>query len=288
MMNEYIGIIAGSGQFPRLVAENARASGYGVVICGFQGHTDPALAEVADAFVMLHLGQFEKLISFFRTHGVHRLCMAGAISKPKALDLRPDFRAARILFSLRGKGDDALLRAIMGELEREGFSLVQAATFSSELTCPEGVLTRRPPTPEEQADIAWGWPIAEVIGSFDIGQSMVVKQGMVIAVECLEGTDAALRRGGELGGAGCVALKRFKPGQDDRVDLPAIGLATIRLLIEYGYSCLAVEAGKTLFFDREQAVALADKHGLCIIAVTGKDILAFSASGSGVQSMEQR
>lgn len=275
-MSEFIGIIAGSGQFPRLVAENARAAGYGVVVCGFQGHTDPGLADVADAFVMLHLGQFEKVIAFFRKHGVHRLCMAGAISKPKALDLRPDLRAARMIFSLRGKGDDALLRAIMGELEKEGFCLVQAASFSAGLACPAGLLTRRPPTQEEQADIAWGWPIAEAIGRFDIGQSLVVKQGMVIAVECLEGTDATFRRGGELGGAGCVALKRFKPGQDDRVDLPSVGLATIRLLVEYGYTCLAVEAGKTLFFDREQATALADKHDFCIIAVTEKDILAFS------------
>ncbi len=276
IMSEFIGIIAGSGQFPRIVAENARAAGYGVAICGFQGHTDPMLADVADAFIMLHLGQFEKVIGFFRKHGVRRLCMAGAISKPKALDLRPDLRAARILFSLRGKGDDALLRAIMNDLEREGFSLVQAASFSTGLACPRGVLTRHAPTPEEQSDIAWGWPIAETIGRFDIGQSLVIKQGMVIAVECLEGTDATLRRGGELGGTGCVALKRFKPGQDDRVDLPSVGLSTVRLMIEYGYGCLAVEAERTLFFDREEAVALADRHHFCIIAVTEQDILTFS------------
>ena len=277
-MSEFIGIIAGSGQFPRIVAENARASGHGVAICGFQGHTDPALAEAADAFAMFYLGQFEKVIAFFRAHGVSRLCMAGAISKPRALDLRPDMRAARILLSLRGKGDDALLRAIMGELEHEGFSVVQASSFSRELPCPKGVLSRRSPTPEEWADIAWGWPVAEALGRFDIGQSMVVKQGIVVAVECLEGTDAALRRGGELGGTGCVALKRFKPGQDDRADLPSVGLSTVRLLLEYGYSCLAVEADRTLFFDRKQAVELADAHNLCIVAVTEDDIRTFSTT----------
>ena len=193
-MSESIGIIAGSGQFPRLVAEDAKAAGYGVVVCAFHGFTDPGLEALADAYTTVYLGQFDKVIDYFRKHGVRRLCMAGAINKPRALDLRPDFRAARILFSLRGKGDDALLRAIMADLEKEGFTLIQAAELSTSLLCPEGVLTRRGPSAEEIAEIDYGWPIAEALGRFDIGQCIVVKQGMVVAVECLEGTDAALRR----------------------------------------------------------------------------------------------
>ena len=118
-MSESIGIIAGSGQFPRLVAEDAKAAGYGVVVCAFHGFTDPGLEALADAYTTVYLGQFDKVIDYFRKHGVRRLCMAGAINKPRALDLRPDFRAARILFSLRGKGDDALLRAIMADLDRK-------------------------------------------------------------------------------------------------------------------------------------------------------------------------
>ena len=267
-MSESIGIIAGSGQFPRLVAEDAKAAGYGVVVCAFHGFTDPGLEALADAYTTVYLGQFDKVIDYFRKHGVRRLCMAGAINKPRALDLRPDFRAARILFSLRGKGDDALLRAIMADLEKEGFTLIQAAELSTSLLCPEGVLTRRGPSAEEIAEIDYGWPIAEALGRFDIGQCIVVKQGMVVAVECLEGTDAALRRGGELRGEGCVAIKRFKPKQDERVDLPSIGLQTVRLLIEQHYRCLAVDAGKTLFFDRAEALALADKHNFCIVALT--------------------
>ena len=268
IMSESIGIIAGSGQFPRLVAEDAKAAGYGVVVCAFHGFTDPGLEALADAYTTVYLGQFDKVIDYFRKHGVRRLCMAGAINKPRALDLRPDFRAARILFSLRGKGDDALLRAIMADLEKEGFTLIQAAELSTSLLCPEGVLTRRGPSAEEIAEIDYGWPIAEALGRFDIGQCIVVKQGMVVAVECLEGTDAALRRGGELRGEGCVAIKRFKPKQDERVDLPSIGLQTVRLLIEQHYRCLAVDAGKTLFFDRAEALALADKHNFCIVALT--------------------
>ena len=275
-MSEYLGIIAGSGQFPALVAENARAQGFQIAICGFQGHTDPTLSSAADDFLMLHLGQFEKVIAFFRKHNVKKLCMAGAISKPRALDLRPDFRAARILFSLRGKGDDALLRAIMQDLEREGFTLLQASSFSSSLPCPPGLLTQRSLTEEEQHDVVFGWPIAATLGRFDIGQSMVVKQGIVVAVECLEGTDATFRRGGSLGGEGCLALKRFKPGQDDRVDLPSVGLETVRLLLEQKYSCLVVEAEKTLFFDREQAIALADTHNFCIVALTDNDVALMS------------
>ena len=267
-MSESIGIIAGSGQFPRLVAEDAKAAGYGVVVCAFHGFTDPGLEALADAYTTVYLGQFDKVIDYFRKHGVRRLCMAGAINKPRALDLRPDFRAARILFSLRGKGDDALLRAIMADLEKEGFTLIQAAELSTSLLCPEGVLTRRGPSAEEIAEIDYGWPIAEALGRFDIGQCIVVKQGMVVAVECLEGTDAALRRGGELRGEGCVAIKRFKHKQDVRVDLPSIGLQTVRLLIEQHYRCLAVDAGKTLFFDRAEALALADKHNFCIVALT--------------------
>ncbi|MFR0873392.1 MAG: LpxI family protein [Bilophila wadsworthia] len=242
-MSESIGIIAGSGQFPRLVAEDAKAAGYGVVVCAFHGFTDPGLEALADAYTTVYLGQFDKVIDYFRKHGVRRLCMAGAINKPRALDLRPDFRAARILFSLRGKGDDALLRAIMADLEKEGFTLIQAAELSTSLLCPEGVLTRRGPSAEEIAEIDYGWPIAEALGRFDIGQCIVVKQGMVVAVECLR--HGRRPRGGEL--AAKVAWRsNVKPKQDERVDLPSIGLQTVRLLIN-NTTCLAWTRAKRSF-----------------------------------------
>lgn len=141
-MSESIGIIAGSGQFPRLVAEDAKAAGYGVVVCAFHGFTDPGLEALADAYTTVYLGQFDKVIDYFRKHGVRRLCMAGAINKPRALDLRPDFRAARILFSLRGKGDDALLRAIMAE---SGKGRLHAHPGGETLHLP--ALPRRRPDP---------------------------------------------------------------------------------------------------------------------------------------------
>lgn len=278
-MNEPIGIIAGGGQFPLLAACNARENGLSPIICGFQGHTDPALENAADAFCLVHLGQFNKVIQFFRKHGVRRLCMAGAVNKPRALDFRPDFRAVRIIFSLRRKGDDSLLRAIITDFENEGFTVIPASDLVPSLRCPPGVLSRRSPAPEEWDDIRYGWPIGVSLGRFDIGQCLVVRQGMVVSVECLEGTDATLNRGAELGGAGCVALKMVKPGQDERVDLPSIGLTTIRLLCERKYRCLAVEADKTLFFDPQEALALADRHDLAVVALTPDEIAAFAAPG---------
>ena len=146
-MPEHIGIIAGGGQFPRLVAQGAREAGLSVVACGFHGHTDPALAGHVDVFRLLHLGQLNKLLAYFHDQGVRRLCLAGTINKPRALDFRPDWRAARLVFSLRTKGDDSLLRAVLGELEKEGFEMLSAADLVPSLRCPPGTLTRREPDP---------------------------------------------------------------------------------------------------------------------------------------------
>jgi DUF1009 family protein len=266
---EAIGIIAGAGQFPRMVAQGARDAGFAPVICGFHGHTAPELAREANAFALFHLGQFSGVVRFLREHKVRRLCFAGAISKPKAMDFRPDWMAVKIVFSLREKGDDALLRAIIRFLEGEGFSVLGAADLAPILRCPAGVLTRRAPSAEDQRDIDYGWPIARAMGRYDIGQTIVVKNTMVIAVECLEGTDATLIRGGELGGEGCTAIKVCKPSQDVRVDLPSFGLDTVRLLARHKYRCLAVSAGNSLFFDRPAALAEADAQGIAVVAIDG-------------------
>ena len=266
-MAERIGILAGGGQFPKLIAQAAHASGLGVALCGFHGYTDPGLAAEADACQFFHLGQLGRLLNFFHNQNVRRLCLAGSIDKPRALDFRPDLRAARVIFSLRRKGDDSLMRAVLGELEKENFTVLSAADLVPSLRCPPGTLTRRAPPPHVWDDIRFAWPVAADMGRHDIGQCLVAKQGMVLAVECLEGTDAALIRGGKLGGAGCVAVKMAKPDQDERVDLPSVGLTTIRILVDGAYAALAVQAGKTLFFDREAALALADRHKLAVVAL---------------------
>lgn len=267
MAQETIGIIAGAGQFPALIARMAHQAGLRVAICGFHGHTNPQLGAEADEFCLTHLGKIKQLLNFFRKAGVRRLCMAGAIEKPRILDIRPDARLFAMLLNLRGLGDDALLRAAAGLLEKEGFELIQAAALVPGLIAPEGLLTKRRPGPREWEDIAFGWRMAREIGRLDIGQCIVVRQSMVLAVECLEGTDATLQRGAALGGQGCVAVKIFKPGQDERLDQPALGLTTIRVLAENRFSCLAYEAHKTLLFDREACIAAADKHNLSLVGL---------------------
>ncbi|MFW5487420.1 MAG: LpxI family protein [Desulfovibrio sp.] len=266
--SDIIGVIAGGGQFPRLVAQSARKMGHGVAMVGFYRNTDVETMQCADSSVELKLGQLSKLISYFKKHNVRRIVMAGTINKAKALDLRPDFRAAKLLFSLKGKGDDALLRAISSELEREGFVVSKAHEVVPELLTPAGILTRKQPSPENLQDIAYGWDVAKIIGQMDIGQTIVLKKQVVAAVEALEGTDAAIKRGAELAGDGCTVVKIFKPGQEERIDLPSFGLQTMEVLQKAGVECLAVEAGRSLFFNREESLDLADSCGICVVAVT--------------------
>jgi len=266
-MAEILGIIAGSGQFPVQVARGARAQGFGVVMAGFHGHTDPSIAAEADAFALLHLGQLNKLIHFFHKYSASRVCFAGAINKPKALHLRPDLRVLKLMFTLRGKGDDAILRCIAGEFAKENLPVVRAASFVPGLAAPLGVVSARKPAAEEWDDVRFGWPIARTIGQLDIGQCVVVRSGIVIAVEAMEGTDATLERGGRLGGKGCTAIKIFKPGQDERIDQPAIGPRTFALMARYGYACMAYQAGKTLFFDLDESVAIADAANIAVVGL---------------------
>lgn len=260
-----LGVIAGGGTFPHTVAQTAHARGFRVVGVGFPSDTRPDFPSQCDAFSWLKLGQLGRLIDFFRSQHVTQVVMAGPINKPRALDLRPDWRAARILFSLAAKGDDAVLRAATAELEREGMTVVGAHEFTPDLTAPAGILTHRAPSSREQEDIRLGWTLASALGSFDIGQCLVIKDGIVLAVEAIEGTDAAIARGGQLGGAGSVVIKRSKPGQDSRLDLPAVGLNTLRGMVAVGASCLAIEAGRCLFFDRAETLDFANTHDIAIV-----------------------
>lgn len=266
-MTDTVGIIAGGGQFPILVARGVRSSGGRVVAVGFPRNTDSGVAAEVDAFCELKLGQLGRLIDFFRAQGVSRVVMAGTINKARALDIRPDWRAAKVLVRLVGKGDDALLRAVATELESEGFPVVGPHEVAPELLTPAGVLTRRAPSDEQWADIRYGWPLAKRVGELDIGQTIVVKKQVVAAVEALEGTDEAVARGLSLAGPGAVVVKVFKPGQEERVDMPSVGLRTIELMARHGAGCLAVEAGRSLFFDREGALALADREGVVVVGV---------------------
>ena len=268
MSPETVGLIAGGGQFPFLIADKARALGLRVVAVGFSGHTDTSLAAHVDAWSELHIGQISKFLRFFKDQGAGRVVFAGAVSKPKALDVRPDFRAVKLLFKLKTKGDDAILRAVADELESEGMRVVSPLELVPGVGTPAGVLTSRRPRKHEWEDLEYAWPRARAMGRMDIGQSLVVKSGMVVAVEGIEGTDETLLRAGKLAGPGCVMVKVLKPGQDERIDLPAVGGKTIETMIKAGAVCLGIEAGHSLFFDMRESLDRADKAGISVVGVS--------------------
>jgi len=262
-----LGIIAGQGQFPCLIAQNARKQGYKVYGLGFIGQTEKHFLSLTDQFTWVRLGQLGKTIRFFKKNRVTELIFAGAINKPKALEIRPDLRATKLLFRLKSLNDDAIFKGIIAELNKEGFKVIGPERFVPELLAPAGALTRRLPSARELQDFSFGWPILKQIGALDIGQCIVVKEKMVIAVESIEGTNATIERAGKLGGPGCVVLKGLKPTQDTRVDLPSLGLQTIQTMLKAKASALFFEAERTIFFDLDQSLQLANTHSLSIIGI---------------------
>lgn len=261
-----VGLIAGSGQFPLLFANAARQASVRVLAVGFDGETDPALSKYVDEFHLLRLGQLNRLIKTFRSAGITHAAMAGGINKTRLYSkIRPDWRAVRFLSRLRNRKDDSLLRALADELESEGILIQPSTIFLPELLAPEGILTRRKPNRREQADIAFGWTLAKAIGRLDIGQCLVVKHQAVLAVEGIDGTDATIMRGGRLCGEGAVIVKVSKPMQDLRFDVPAVGSDTIGVMKRVNARVLVLEAGKTVIFDRDKMIDVADSAGISIL-----------------------
>ncbi|WP_243546094.1 LpxI family protein [Pseudodesulfovibrio tunisiensis] len=268
-----IGLIAGGRKFPVLVAQGIKARGHKLVVAGFSGHTNMDVVPLADVWKELKLGKLAQLIKFFKSNGVQRVIMAGTINKPKVMDLRfLDMRAMKLIFRIKGRGDAQILQAFGEELEAEGMPVEPAHLYLPDLLTPAGVLTERQPDEHEWEDLRFGWKVGKELGKLDIGQCLVVKQAVVAAVEALEGTDETIRRGCSLAGEGCVVVKVFKPGQQDQVDLPSLGADTIHIMAEHGATCLGIEAEKSLFFDREEALAAARKAGISIVGLTADQI----------------
>ncbi len=262
-----VGLVAGNGRFPVLFARGARAAGVRVVAAAQRGETDPALEAEVDAFAWFHIGQFGRIADYLREHGAREAAMVGGIGKLKAFrNARPDLRTLKLAASIRSFNDDALLRAIAGFFEGEGVRIIPSTEFLSEIVAVAGALTRRAPSADEARDIALGREVAGAIGRADVGQTVVVRAGSVIAVEAAEGTDACIRRAGELAGEGIVVVKRCKPGQDERFDLPAIGPGTIDSIAAAKGRVLAIEAGRTIVIDAEELVRRADEAGVAVVA----------------------
>jgi DUF1009 family protein len=268
--NHKIGIIAGGGQFPLLFTEAAQAAGREVIAVGHQGETDPQLADEADLFCWVKLGQLGKIIKFFKKNGVEEAVFLGAITKVRIFkDVRPDLKGLSLWNKINIKHDDAILKAIAATLEDEGIKVLESTIYLQDLLFPKGVLTRKKPTAKQIADIKFGWQIAKEIGRLDIGQCVVVRNLSVLAVEAIEGTDAAIRRGGSLGHKNAVVVKIKKPGQDFRFDLPAIGIDTIHTMREVQAAVLAVEAGQSLLFDQAEVIKQAQKAGIIVVGISG-------------------
>ncbi len=262
-----LGIVAGGGQFPILCARAARKLGLKVVAVGFNGETDPLLENEVDLLHWLYIGQLERLIKVLKKAGTRQVLFQGTITKKRIFrDVRPDLRALILWSKIRRRLDDNILRAIASELEAEGLEVIPSTTLLPDLVAPKGVLTKRSPSKDQWQDIHFGLELAKKIGELDIGQCIVVKDRTVLAVEAIEGTDSTIKRGGELGGKDTVVVKVCKPNQDIRFDLPSVGLKTIETMEKVKAKVLAVEAGKTLIFDRDKVIELANSLGIIIVA----------------------
>ena len=271
--NPTIGIIAGGGQFPLMVAEAAKARGLRTVAVALYGETEPVLSEKVDKIIWIKLGQLGHLIKAFRTEGVKNAIMAGSITKKRMFEnLRPDLKGLAIMTKLAVFHDDDILRAVADELAGEGIEIVSSTAYLPELLAEEGCFTKRKPGKEEMEDILFGWKVAKELGRLDIGQSVVVRQKTVLAVEAIDGTDATIRRGGRIAKEKAVVVKVSKPNQDLRFDVPSIGLETIGIMGEVKAAVLAVEAGRTLIFDREKMLQKANEKKIAVIALSAESI----------------
>ncbi|MEX2172762.1 MAG: UDP-2,3-diacylglucosamine diphosphatase LpxI [Pirellulaceae bacterium] len=275
-----IGLVAGWGRFPVLVAQSLKARGHEVHCLGLRNHADPALQTICDSFVLSGVARLGGHIRHFKRLRITQATLAGKIFKHQLLFARwgwmslvPDLTTMRAFFpsfiqGRQDRKDDTLLRVIVDQYAREGITMAPATDFAPQLLARAGQLARRQPTAAQRLDIAFGWQLAKEMGRLDIGQSVAVKGRAVIAVEAVEGTDACIRRAGELcPQGGFTVVKVAKPQQDMRFDVPTIGLGTIESLVAAGASVLAIEAGKTIVVDEQEVLALADKHGLAIVSL---------------------
>jgi hypothetical protein len=276
-----IGLLAGSGRLPFLFAEKARQLGLPVVCVGIRNEAAPELARFADRFYWAGVAKLGRMIRLFKRERVEQIVMAGKIHKAamhtpwRLFRFWPDWRTLRFWYRRRrpDNRDDSILLGVIDEFASEGMHFVSAVDFCPELLVRPGILTRRPPTSHEEADIHFGWNLAKEMGRLDVGQSVAVKERAALAVEAIEGTDQAIRRAGALCPVGgFVVVKVAKPRQDMRFDVPTVGSSTIHTLHQAGGRVLAIEAGKTIILDENDTIALANRFGISIVALDNEQL----------------
>jgi DUF1009 family protein len=264
---EVLGIIAGSGVYPQLVAAAARKAGVKkIVAAGFTDETDPLLRQHVDVLEWMRVGQLGRLLKFFRAQHIHHAIMAGQIAPKNLFDLRPDMKAIMLLAKLKQRNAESIFAAIANELAKLEVDLLPATSFLEESLARCGLIAGPKLSVREQEDVELGWNVAKEIARLDIGQTVIVKNGTIVAVEGLEGTNDAIRRAGALARSGAVMVKVAKPNQDMRFDVPVIGVETIRVAAAAKLQVVAVEAGKTLLLEHETIIQLANRSNLSIIA----------------------
>jgi DUF1009 family protein len=271
-----LGLIAGNGRFPFLVLDAARRAGHDVTVVALKDETHPELADLAArppvaAFHWISIGQLGTLIALFKDAGVTQAVMAGQVKHAKlfAVMAGADATLLGVLMRLKAKNTDGLIGGIADAMRDKGIELLNSTAFLASLLAGDGVLTRRAPEGDEQADLAFGYRIADAIAGLDVGQTVAVKSAAVVAVEAMEGTDAIIARAGQLAGPGVRIVKVAKPNQDMRFDVPVIGVSTIHAMEAAGATALSVDAGRTLMIDGDAIIRAADAAGICIVGRTG-------------------
>jgi DUF1009 family protein len=267
-----IGIIAGTGELPVIIAKDARERGYKVITVALENLASLEMDSVSDEIRWVNPGKFGELIDTLKKYQIKEAIMAGKVSKSLLYKskLTPDLRAVKLLFSIKDKSDDAILTAITMELAGEGIEIMDTTKFSPHLLTPGGCLTRKKPDEEQWKDIEFGWKIAREIGKLDIGQTVVIKGKAVMAIEAIEGTDEAILRGGKWAGDGAVVVKVSKPQQDMRLDVPTIGLDTLKSMEKVNAKVLALEAHRSIIVGRETVIKEAESAGIVIIGISSE------------------
>ena len=262
-----LGIIAGNGVYPRLLADAARRAGVKrIVAAAFTDETDERLADKVDEMQWMRVGQLAKLISFFRNAGVSKAIMAGQIAPKNLFDLRPDWKTLLLLARLKRRNAESIFAAIGDELGRAGITLLPATSFLEDCLAPAGLIAGRKLSRREEEDVTFGFEIAREVSRLNIGQTVLVKNGTVLAVEGFEGTNEAIKRGGALGGKNAIMVKVAKPSQDMRFDVPVIGVATVEVAAEVRLRVISVEAVRTLLLEKDAVIASAERANISIVA----------------------
>lgn len=267
------GLIAGNGQFPFLVIEGAKRAGQKLVVVAIREETDKRIEEVTDNVIWVGIGKLGKMISFFKNEGVEKVMMAGQVKHIQIFSgALPNLKMMKMLWNLPQRNTDALIGGIADVLGNEGIELIDSTYFIKNHLAKEGVLSKRKPNETESGNIEYGLKIANEIARLDLGQTIVVRAKACVAIEAMEGTDAVIKRAGELANGKLTVVKVAKPNQDMRFDVPVVGVPTIETMIEAGATCLCLNADKTLIFNREEMLKLANKNKICVVGVRNETI----------------